>query len=233
MSQEIRATRPQPDRIEFFFDYMCPWAYRTSVWIRQVRDAIGFSIDWRFFSLEEVNREEGKKHPWERDFAYGWTPMRVAAWLRRENMDWCDRWYLACGRALHDEGRRPYDRDVAVQLLAENDLPPEAWDEALADPTTHDDLRADHEFATRTLAGFGVPIIVIPDGRPVFGPVVIPAPSGDRALELWDITLGYARFPGLYELKTPKTDADMVAIGENFRTYLETRQWRTVQNPAR
>ena len=67
MSQEIRATRPQPDRIEFFFDYMCPWAYRTSVWIRQVRDAIGFSIDWRFFSLEEVNREEGKKHPWERD----------------------------------------------------------------------------------------------------------------------------------------------------------------------
>jgi len=78
-----------------------------------------------------------------------------------------------------------------------------------------------------------VPIIVVPDGRPVFGPVVIPAPTGDRALELWDITLGYARFPGLYELKTPKTDADMAAIGENFRTYLETRQWRTVQNPAR
>jgi len=113
--------RPQPDRIEFFFDYMCPWAYRTSVWIREVREQVGFAIDWRFFSLEEVNREEGKKHPWERDFAYGWTPMRVAAWLRRRDMDWCDRWYLACGRALHDEGRRPYDREVALRLLEEND----------------------------------------------------------------------------------------------------------------
>ena len=25
-------------RIEFFFDPMCPWAYQTSVWIRRVRD---------------------------------------------------------------------------------------------------------------------------------------------------------------------------------------------------
>jgi len=227
------ATSQSPTSVDFYFDPMCPYAYQTSLWIRDVRRQNGIDITWKFFSLEEINRPEGKKHPWERPVAYGWTPMRVAAWLRRRDMDWCDRWYLACGRALHDEGRRPYDREVALRLLEENDLPTDAWDAALADDTTHDDLRTDHEHATKALAGFGVPIIVVPDGRPVFGPVVIPAPTGERALELWDITLGYARFPGLYELKTPKTDADMVAIGENFRTYLETRQWRTVQNPAR
>ncbi|MCE2736678.1 MAG: hypothetical protein LW600_09365, partial [Ilumatobacteraceae bacterium] len=77
------------------------------------------------------------------------------------------------------------------------------------------------------------PIITIPGGRPVFGPVVLPAPSGDRARELWDLTVGYARFPGLFELKTPKTDDDMQMIGRIFSPYLEARQWRTIQNPAR
>lgn len=223
----------QPTEIEFFFDIMCPYAYQTSVWIREVQAQVGFNIAWRFFSLEEQNREEGKPHPWERDFAYGWTPMRVAAWLRRQSNDWCGQFYEVCGRTLHVDGRRHYDKDIALELLAEAGLPLEAWDEALADPTTTDDVRADHEFAVSQLAGFGVPIITIPEGRPVFGPVVLPAPQGDKARELWDITLAYSRFPGLYELKTPKTDADMVKIGTIFEPYLTARQWRTIQNPAR
>lgn len=222
-----------PQRIEFYFDYMCPYAYQTSLWIREARDAVGFEIDWRFFSLEEINRENGKPHPWERELAYGWSPMRVAAWLRRHDMAWCDTWYAATGRALHIEGRRPYDRDVALELLKENDLPTDAWDLALADPTTHDDVRNDHMHAVNEHAGFGVPIIVIPGARALFGPVVLPAPTGQDAIELWNLTKAYVRFPGLFEMKTPKTDADMAMIGEMFRTYLETRQWRTIQNPAR
>lgn len=226
-------TASEPTSVEFFFDYICPYAYQTSIWIREVRAQTGLNVTWRFFSLEEVNRAEGGRHPWERDLAYGWTPMRVAAWLRRRDMEWCDRWYAACGKALHEDGRRPYDREVALQLLAEAGLPGEAWDEALADPTTHDDLRADHAEAVGPLAGFGVPIIVIPGGRPVFGPVVLPAPRGERALDLWRLTVAYARFPGLYEMKTPKTDADMAFIGNMFAPYLEARQWPTIMNPAR
>ena len=223
----------QPERIEFFFDIMCPYAFQTSRWIRQVQHEVGFDISWRFFSLEEINREEGKPHPWERDFAYGWSPMRVAAWLRRHSEDWCGRFYSACGHAFHVEGVRHYERETAMDILAEHDLPAEAWDEALADPTTSDEVRADHEHAVRDLAAFGVPLITIPGGRPVFGPVVLPTPGPERARELWDITLAYSRFPGLFELKTPKTDADMQMIGTIFSPYLTARQWRTVQNPAR
>ena len=109
---------PVPTEIEFYFDPMCPWAYQTSVWIRDVRVTDRTSTSrWRFFSLEEINRPDGKRHPWERPLAYGWTPMRVAAWLRRIDMGACDRWYEACGRALHVDGRRFYDRDVALELL--------------------------------------------------------------------------------------------------------------------
>jgi 2-hydroxychromene-2-carboxylate isomerase len=221
-----------PERIEFFFDPMCPYAYQTSLWIRDVRAEIGLDIAWRFFSLEEANRPEGKKHPWEREIAYGWTPMRVAAWLRRQSMEWCDLFYETCGKALHVDGQRFYDPVVVRDLLHQANLPANAWDEALADDTTNDDVRKDHDEAVAMHAGFGVPIIVIPHGRPVFGPVVAPAPPRERAVELWNITVAYSRFPGLYEIKTPKTMNDLSMIGSLFQPYLENREWPTIQRPA-
>ena len=168
------------ERVEFFFDPICPYAFQTSLWIREVRRITGLEITWRFFSLEEINRPEGKKHPWERPVAYGWTPMRVGAWLRRLDPGLLDAWYDACGRALHFEGRRPYEPEVAADLLAAIGAPAAAWADALADPTTHDEVRADHEFAVAEYAGFGVPILKFPVGRAVFGPVVVPYPSGRR-----------------------------------------------------
>lgn len=219
-------------RVDFWFDPMCPWAYQTSVWIRRVRTEVPLDIRWRFFSLEETNRPEGKRHPWERPIAYGWTPMRVGAWLRRIDMDLCDRWYEAAGHALHERALRCYDRDVAIALLAGIGAPADTWDAALADPSTHDDVRADHVEAVTMLGGFGVPIIVIDGGRPVFGPVVVPAPEGADARALWDLTVAYASIPGLFELKTPKTDDDMRHIGQHFAPYLAAREWQTVQRPA-
>jgi len=219
-------------RVEFFFDPICPWAYQTSVWIRDVRDQTGLEIGWRFFSLEEINRAEGKKHPWERGLAYGWTPMRVGAWLRRRDMALLDAWYEAIGRALHVEGRRPYDEAVAKELLGAIGADPSAWDQALADPTTHDEVRADHEEAVGRWGAFGVPVIVFEWGRAIFGPVVVPAPAGSAALELWDLTVRSARFPGLYELKVPKTPAMLADIATRFAPYLEARQWPTIERPA-
>ena len=54
---------------------------------RDVRSQNGIEINWRFFSLEEVNRVEGKKHPWEREWSYGWSMLRIGALLRRTSMD--------------------------------------------------------------------------------------------------------------------------------------------------
>jgi len=60
----------------------------------------------------------------------------------------------------------------------------------------------------------------------------VPAPDGDDALALWDLTVAYARFPGLYELKTPKTPADQRTIATVFSPYLTAREWQTIQKPA-
>ena len=225
-----------PTRVDFHFDVICPWAYQTSHWMREVRDRLGLEVDWRFFSLEEVNRLEGKKHPWEREWSYGWSMMRVGALLKREDPALNDAWYLKAGTALHVEGRKPHEPAVARALLAEMDLDPGIVDEALADPTTHDDVRADHERVIG-LGGWGVPTLVFPgadddESLKLFGPVLIEPPTGEAADLLWALVLGWLEFPQLYELQRPKTPNDLAAIGEVFRPYLEARDWNAVANPT-
>jgi len=218
--------------VDFYFDTMCPYAHQTSLWIREVRRHGGLSVNWKFFSLEVINHVEGKTLPWDRRIAYGWTPLRVAAWLRRIDNELCGAWYLASANALHIEGRRPYEEETARELLASIGAPDDAWSAALDDPTTHDDVRNDHEHAVNTLGGFGVPIIVPQTGRAIFGPVVVPAPTGDDAMRLWELVVGASQFPGLYELKVPKTPADLTHIANTFNPYLRAREWKTVQNPS-
>jgi predicted DsbA family dithiol-disulfide isomerase len=223
----------RPSSVEFFFDPMCPWAYQTSLWIREIRARTGLDIRWRFFSLEEINRPDDRPHPWERSWAYGYSQMRVGALLRRRGQDAVDDWYAAVGHAFHMEGRKTHEIDVHRALLDELGVGAGVVDEALADPTTGDEVRADHDWAVGEKGAFGVPTLVFPEGDALFGPVVAPALEGDAAERLWDLTLGWREFPHLYEIKRPKSDDDLRHIAGVFKPYLGARAWPTIEKSAR
>ncbi len=212
--------------VDFHFDVMCPWAYQTSKWIRDVRSQNGLTINWKFFSLEEINLREGKKHPWEREWSYGWSMMRIGAILRRSSMDDLDRWYERAGRALHEEGHRPHEPDVARHLLEELGLDPAVVDESLADPTTHDEIKAEHQRVVDA-GGYGVPTLFFGD-HALFGPVLLDPPTGEAAMRLWSAVTAWVEFPHLYELQKPKTHTDHEYIAEVFRPYLEARDWVSI-----
>lgn len=207
---------------------MCPYAYQTSLWIRNVRAETGLDIRWRFFSLEEVNRQEGKKHPWERSWSYGWSMMRIGALLRRQDMDLLDQWYAAAGRALHVDGRKPHRPEVAEELLIDLGLDPGLVQAAMDDPTTSDEVKTEHE---RVIAsgGFGVPTMIFEDGQAIFGPVLLDPPSGPEAVRLWHLTTGWLEFPRVYEIQRPKRSEDLEAIVTTFTPYFEARDWESVQ----
>ncbi len=217
----------QPAWIDFHFDLMCPYAYQTSLWIRSVAAQTGLIVNWRFFSLEEVNRVEGKKHPWERDWSYGWSLMRIGAMLRRQRMADLDAWYAAAGRLLHAEGGKPHDRAVATALVASLGHDPGLVDAAIADQSTSDEVLAEHRRVTAA-GGFGVPTLFFPDGQCLFGPVLIDPPQGQAAVRLWQAVLAWTEFPHLYELQRPKSQADADRIAHAFLPYLRGRDWVSV-----
>ncbi len=240
----MSATAIDTTTVDFHFDVLCPYAYQTAKWIRSVREQNGITINWRFFSLEEVNRIEGKKHPWERPWSYGWSIMRIGALIRRSSMDDLDRWYERSGRALHEDGHKPHEPDVARHLLEDIGLDPAIVDQAISDPTTHDDVKADHDKVIAH-AGFGVPTLFFPPVDPtvevdegstrpssgeacLFGPVLVNPPEGEAALRLWDSVIAWTEFPELYELQKPKMKADEQAIAGTFRPYLEARDWISI-----
>lgn len=212
--------------VDFHFDVLCPYAYQTARWIRDVRRQNDLTINWKFFSLEEVNRMEGKKHPWERDWSYGWSIMRIGAILRRTDMDALDRWYERSGRALHVEGQRIHDPEVARQLLAELDLDPGIVDESIQDQSTHDEIKADHQ-RVMDAGGYGVPTLFFGD-HCLFGPVLIEPPMGEPAMRLWNAVTAWVEFPHLYELQKPKQKADEQAIAATFKPYIEARDWISI-----
>lgn len=205
---------------------MCPFAFQTSIWIREVREQTGLNIDWRFFSLEEVNRLEDQKHPWEREWSYGWSMMRIGALLRRHSMDDLDRWYLRAGSALHVEGLKAHQPDVARHLLEELDLDPDLVDQAIEDPSTNDEILAEHRRVVEA-GGFGVPTLFFGDDC-LFGPVLIDPPTGEAALDLWDLVTGWLNHPHLFELQRPKNRGHIEAITRSFKPYLEARDWVSI-----
>ncbi|HET9728610.1 MAG TPA: DsbA family protein [Acidimicrobiia bacterium] len=221
------------ERLTFHFDPMCPYAYQTSVWIRRVRDQMPLDITWKFFSLEEINLEPGKRHPWERPWSYGFGQMRVGAQIRRElGNDALDTWYATVGHAFFTEGRKTHVPAMHAEIIAEAGFDPAVVDRALADDTTLDEVRQEHMDAAAQYGAHGVPTLILESGYAVYGPVVVPAPEGDDAVALWEVVRGMQRFPHLYELRHPKTTDDIVHVAEQFRTYLTTRDWQTVENPA-
>jgi 2-hydroxychromene-2-carboxylate isomerase len=232
-AERISETRGVPETVAFYFDPMCPYAYQSSVWIREVRRALGLEITWRFFSLEEVNLVAGKAHPWERPWSYGFGQMRVGALIRRElGNDALDRWYAAVGNAFFYDGMKTHVREVHARVIADAGFDASFVERAVADDSTLTEVRDEHRDAVTRYGAHGVPTLVLEGDYALYGPVVVPAPVGNDAVALWELVRAMPRFPQLYELRHPKTHDDIVSVAEHFRTYLTTRDWQTVENPA-
>ena len=150
--------------------------------------------------------------------------MRVGATLRAQDPNMLDTWYAAVGRAIHEQGRPAYEREIAEQIVSELGLPGDTIARALAEPATNDAVRADHEWLVATHGGFGVPTLVFPWGKALYGPVVAPAPRGEEALRIWNLAVEWAQIPNLYEFKAPRTPEDDAHIGQTFAPTFHARE---------
>lgn len=174
------------ERVRFYFDVLCPWAWQASVWMREVERVRDVLVDWRLFSLILLN--EGKGEMPEDLRSRGLLGARAMVAARREaGNDGIGRAYEALGRRMHEEGRELTPALVA-EAFAEVGLPRGVAERAAGDGDglLLADVRRDHEEAVRDVAAFGVPTIVLPSGRGIFGPVIATPRFGSEAGEMWD-----------------------------------------------
>lgn len=213
-------------------DPICPFAFETVKWLREVRDTRELAFTWRFFSLELINHQPHQKLPYEREWTWGWSMLRIAALLRREDPALFERWYVANGTAFFGSGAPVFTPEGARAVIRDLGLARDVVGEALADATTHQDVLDDHNWLVATHGAHGVPTLIVDDGPAMFGPVVMPAPTGEDAMRLWELVCLWQQVPHLFELRRPKTAAMHTHIEDSMRTYLEARPWITIANPA-
>lgn len=199
--------------LEFFFDAVCPWAWVTSRWVKEVQDQRHYTVDWRFISLKMIN--EDRKDDWytpeyRASHMAGLYVHRVADEVRqRSGNDGVDALYTAIGNAFHLQRRRPEINadpvDFMGKMLADAGLPTEFAVEALND--AHDAyVKSETDLAfSRTGEGVGTPILTFHPGTDregsFFGPVIARIPRGDEALRFWDAIEIIATTSGMAELK--------------------------------
>ncbi len=184
--------------VDFYFDPLCPWAWRTSLWVREVAKVRPIDVHWKFLSLEEINRGTDHARDSQRASRAPFRTMTLARRLGGE--DAIDRLYLALGKARHERKEDLAEVSVVKASLEEAGLSSSLYDEALGDPSTEREYAAEHKLIAEQ-GGFGVATLVIDGGPPIFGPVINPVPSGEEAGELFDHVAALSKDKYFFELK--------------------------------
>ncbi len=191
---------------ELFYDYLCPFVYRTSVWLQNVTDSHErtLSIRWRYFSLAQVNAKDEGWTVWDApdsELVKGRLAFKAAEAARRQH-----RFEAFHGPLLHARHRDRLDINevmVVERVAVEAGLDLEQFRKDIADPDILHALARDHELAVKEHGVFGTPTFVFPNGAAAYVRLS-EAPDGKDAVRVFDRIMSVAGDePRILEIKRP------------------------------
>jgi predicted DsbA family dithiol-disulfide isomerase len=166
-----------------------------------------FEVDWRYFSLTQVNNKEEGWTVWGATASErGQLAFKAAEAARRQGA--FDRLHMPLLEARHVHQRKLEEREVVREVAAEAGLDMQRFERDLEASDILEPLARDHQAAVSEHAVFGTPTFVFPDGASAYVRVR-PAPEGKDALDLFDeLTSTIESRPYVLEIKRPaKPDA--------------------------
>jgi len=201
--------------VEVYVDPSCPWAWITSLWVKEVAPQRDLDVMWRSYCLE-IRDDYGVAPTMPQHLhqaalaghAVSHRMLRVFESARaRAGEDAVDALFMQWGRRFF--GQPPQRGDALLaQCVEASGLPPDLVDAA-------DDDRWDTAIleSMEVAYAFGgpktqTPTIVVRSHRSFGfkGPVMAPAPTGAAALRLWDAIQVIAAEPGFFEITRPRSN---------------------------
>jgi len=200
--------------VEVFVDPSCPWAWITSLWVKEVAPQRDLAVTWRSYCLE-IRDDYGVAPTVPQQFhevaiaahAVSHRMLRIFEAARSQAGEKAvDALYTEWGHRFFVDN--PTSATLLSECLAACGLDPNLVDAA-------DDEKWDAPIneAMEVAYAFGGPKTQTPTivvyGNPPYGfkgPVMAPAPTGDAAVRLWDAIQVIASEPGFFEITRPRSN---------------------------
>ncbi|HXC77077.1 MAG TPA: DsbA family protein [Candidatus Acidoferrum sp.] len=192
-------------QLEVFYDYLCPFVYRASVLLQNVRDSGERPLDitWRYFSLAQVNAKAEGFTVWDAadSEARGRLAFKAAEAARRQ--DGFDAFHMALLRARHEQRADIDDVAVVEQLAEGSGLDLDSFRQDMADPQIVSALERDHRAAVADYGVFGTPTFVFGPGVAAYVRLSEPPAAAD-SVDVFDRLISIAaEEPRIIEIKRP------------------------------
>ena len=129
-------------------------------------------INWRYFSLEQVNSQQGSQWKvWEQTEDYasrGLHAFWAAEAARRQGEAVFNRFHISLLRARHEQHRDIADMNTLIEVAESVNLDMARFQKDLTDRRLLTGLAEDHTFAVRNLGVFGTPTLVFARRQAIF-----------------------------------------------------------------
>ena len=194
------------ERVGFWFDPLCPFAWVTSRWILEVEKVRDIDVQWHVMSLGVLNEEKTPSPAEDAEQLSRWLPARASTAVEQQyGQAVLADFYTAVGTEIHNRGNREFE-SATLNALRELDLAPEIAQQAKTD-ANDEAMRASHERGISQVGQeVGTPVLAF-QGTAFFGPVLTRIPRGEDAGKIFDGSLALAEFPYFFELKRSRTES--------------------------
>jgi protein-disulfide isomerase-like protein with CxxC motif len=186
-----------PDALAVYYDYTCTYSYRAMHWLDRVP---GVSVDWKTFSLKEVNRKADEPSFVEADSPHSRSIFALALAHAAREADF-DRYHRAVFEAMHAEERRLTDSDL-LGMAASAGVDVEAFEASRGSWVAR--VGAEHRDAVARWGAYGTPTLIL-DGAAGYVQLAEVPGREEAALDLLGALNGIASSPAtLAEIFRPR-----------------------------